>query len=351
MALDQETTDNQLTLLATHRRTLAALLQQQAQFDVGHVPAHVVSGVAEARANISRIKAYLRETGAPVEDELNDEALSATSPTATEFERKIADQRALDAVLETYIRQIEELVADKNLLTSQPGSAVRNLARTRTLATLRRLDGDHNQRLILFLREARLLAPVSTITAVLDNKLLLTWRLLLGWAKQDFSKVIKANNIIDFSEADLRGADLPGVELMAVSLEGASLVEANLARANLSVANLEGIYLQGANLKRAVLISANLARAFLMAADLREADLKWASLRGAKLERATLEGAKLHAAILKGANLQEANLQEAILKGSNLQEANLRGAIATDEQLLTARLLKGATMPDGSIHE
>jgi hypothetical protein len=61
MALDEETIDQQRALLAAHRRTLAHLLTQAAEFSAGHLPAHVANGIAEARAKIEQIKAALRK--------------------------------------------------------------------------------------------------------------------------------------------------------------------------------------------------------------------------------------------------------------------------------------------------
>lgn len=71
--LDQETIAQQLNLLAAHRRTLAHLLQQAAQYG-GEVfaPPQTANGIAEARADIQRIKAILREDGVTVEDEPGD---------------------------------------------------------------------------------------------------------------------------------------------------------------------------------------------------------------------------------------------------------------------------------------
>jgi hypothetical protein len=116
MALDQETTDNQLTLLAAHRRTLAALLQQQALLGganegrnhnplrspmldqeaitqqlallatyrrtLAHLieqaaqyggevfaPPQTANGIAEARQQIRRIKAVLRKLQWPLTTE------------------------------------------------------------------------------------------------------------------------------------------------------------------------------------------------------------------------------------------------------------------------------------------
>jgi hypothetical protein len=47
----QDDIEQQQQRLAAHRRTLAHLLHQQAQFSAGHVPAHVANGIAEARAD------------------------------------------------------------------------------------------------------------------------------------------------------------------------------------------------------------------------------------------------------------------------------------------------------------
>jgi tetratricopeptide (TPR) repeat protein len=72
--LDPDTITQQLTLLAAHRRTLAHLIEQAAQFG-GEVfaPPQTANGMTEARAEIARIKRLLRESSVSVEDEPNDE--------------------------------------------------------------------------------------------------------------------------------------------------------------------------------------------------------------------------------------------------------------------------------------
>jgi tetratricopeptide (TPR) repeat protein len=81
MMLDQEAIDNQFALLATHRRTLAHLLQQAAQFG-GEVfaPPYTANGIAAARAEIQRIKAILRQAGMMISDEPNDERPPYSEP-------------------------------------------------------------------------------------------------------------------------------------------------------------------------------------------------------------------------------------------------------------------------------
>ena len=54
---------------------------------------------------------------------------------------------------------------------------------------------------------------------------------------------------------------------------------------------------------------------------------------------------------LREADLYKADLREAKLHKADLRGADLTGAMITGEQLNTAKSLKGATMPDGSIPE
>ena len=81
MPPDQETILQQQELLAAHRRTLAALLQQLALLGgVAYVSPGTLNGIKESRAGIARIKAILRESGVQVADEPNDEAPPQIEP-------------------------------------------------------------------------------------------------------------------------------------------------------------------------------------------------------------------------------------------------------------------------------
>jgi hypothetical protein len=111
------------------------------------------------------------------------------------------------------------------------------------------------------------------------------------------------------------------------SLQHADLIQADLRGAKLGK-DEEGH--PGANLSFANLLNANLG-----GADLREVDLYNANLSGAALE---------------GANLEGANLYEVNFSGANLEGATLVGAKVVPEQLAQAKSLKGAIMPDGTVH-
>ncbi len=89
--------------------------------------------------------------------------------------------------------------------------------------------------------------------------------------------------------------------------------------------------------------------------DLSKADLSKANLKGANLSYTVLFDTDMRESDLGEADLSDAilfsaDLRGAILKGADLSYANLRGAKVASEQLKKAKSLKGATMPDGSIH-
>jgi uncharacterized protein YjbI with pentapeptide repeats len=90
----------------------------------------------------------------------------------------------------------------------------------------------------------------------------------------------------------------------------------------------------------------------LVGADLSGANLRGTNLRGVDLSNANLAGVDLKFANLSGAKLNNANLTGVDLWSADLTGADLTGAIgytlATEHK---PKSLKGATMPDGSIHE
>jgi uncharacterized protein YjbI with pentapeptide repeats len=111
------------------------------------------------------------------------------------------------------------------------------------------------------------------------------------------------------------------------------------------VIQLQGADLNGARLTRIFLNGVNISRV-----DLNEAILYRAILTNAILELADLRGANIREADLIRCDLRNADLTEADLSGAILIGANIYGAKVTTEQLDKAKSLKGATMPDGSIH-
>jgi len=183
-------------------------------------------------------------------------------------EREIATDHQREAALQMYFDRMTELLFEKDLLRAwKKDDEVKGIARARTLATLRGLDGLRKGMLVQFLYE---------------------------------SDLIKRGAVVDLRMADLSGAGLAWANLREADLKDVHLIEADLFYAKLS-----GAWLGGANLAKAVLVRADLQEAFLIEANLFEADLT---------------------------------------------KANLSGAIVTNTELVMAKSLEGATLPNGTIH-
>jgi len=166
-------------------------------------------------------------------------------------DRAAADEARRDVTLRSYLDRMSGLMLDNGLLVSKERSAIRAVARTLTLTTLRRLDGQRKAEVVRFLYEAHLLELFDANAA-------------------------RPGPLVSLTFANLRNADLTGEDLRG---------------ADLTLADLRGAKLRGAFLDYASLHTANLGGA----------DLRDASLEGARLANANLRGAELRGANLNGA--------------------------------------------------
>lgn len=169
--------------------------------------------------------------------------------------RAIEDDRQKQQVLDDYFTYLSDLLLNGKLVGEDISPHGKDLARTRTLAALRILDGRRKAELLQFLYEARL---------------------------------IDADPIVD-----LNGADLSGAELDEASLVGAELRGVYFNRASIRDANLRKIDVRGSDFS-----DANLA----------DADLRQAKLAQARLDRTNLAGA-----LLEDAELVDAYREKAVL--------------------------------------
>ena len=237
----------------------------------------------------------------------------------TRADREAAEDKQREDRLQTYHVRMTELLLrenDEGLRESKPEDVIRDIARSRTLSTLRTLDGTRKGLLLRFLHESQLIN-------------------VEGEEQED------GNPIVSLQDANLKGVDLEFAILRDANLRGADLRDADLGGANLRGADLRDVYLMGAELMGAL----------LMGASLMNADLGGALLMGAILSGAFLRDANLSGADLMGAELRFTDLKDANLESANLSKANLNGAKVTEEQLAQAASLEGATMPDGTVHE
>lgn len=226
-------------------------------------------------------------------------------------ERELATDRHQEALLQSYLDRMTELLLEKELRASTPDSEVRVVARARTLTVLRALDANRKRLVLLFLYESKLIE--------------------------------RHHQVVDMQGADLSGADLRGAKL-----SDADLSEAILTNAKLGETELNGAELSQANLFNADLGHADLQVARLVGANLAETDLRHARLKG----RVDLTGANLRDADMRNANLSDADLSradltDALLDGVTLSDAVLKGAVISNDQIKTVGSLRGAVMPSG----
>jgi hypothetical protein len=71
-------------------------------------------------------------------------------------ERELADQRAQDEALQTYLTQMSTLMLERDLRHAEVGDEIQIVARARTLAALGRLDPSRKTALMQFITEAGL---------------------------------------------------------------------------------------------------------------------------------------------------------------------------------------------------
>lgn len=245
------------------------------------------------------------------------------------YQHNVDQQTALDqqqaTILQTYIDNIQDLLLNHNLLGTSPKpkndtdkaliQEVQDLAKARTVTAVQRLDPDRKGILLQFLYTSGLIT-VDKVVVSLD--------------KVDLSG-IRISDVPDSSINVMVQNYMPGIDLQG---------------ANLNLADLQDMNFVNANLAFTLLQNANLSQDWLNQAYLSGSDLEHSNLSGAELSNAYLNGTSLVGANLSGADLSGADLRYAILAYANLKGA--RGI--TQKQLNAASSLRGATMPDGSIH-
>lgn len=212
----------------------------------------------------------------------------------SETARAVANQQQQEAALEAYFASMTELLLNGYLRAAGQDTDVRKIAQARTLAVLRRLDGERKGQVLEFLYDSGLVS------------------------KKPIIQLKRA----DFTEAQLRAARLCKSHLWQANLSGADLAKANLNGSDLWLANLEGARLHGAKLRGAHLGGAN-----LRGTDLRGADLTGANLRKANLDRATL----LNATITVQQLSRAASLHQVRLPDGTLFDGVAIGATRGDE--------------------
>jgi uncharacterized protein YjbI with pentapeptide repeats len=213
-------------------------------------------------------------------------------------DRTLAEGAREDATLDAYIANMSGLILDRALLKAEPGSAVRQVARTATLATVRRLSGSRKGEVVRFLYEAGLLRVTRSAIGF--------------WSAP----------VINLTGADLRGVNLANASLSPLrgyngvafrgDLRGARFDHAELRQVHFSDPSGRGTTLRGASFNGASIDSTWLS----------SVDLRGASFRGARLFLVNFGGSDLTGAVFDKAFI----LPETTFVGTCISDASFVGA-------------------------
>jgi hypothetical protein len=146
---------------------------------------------------------------------------------------RVEADRQRQSTLDDYLKSMTDMLIEGKLTGPSAIPAAKDIARTRTLAALRGLDGARKAQLLQFLYEAGLIGPAPVVQL----------------------------NGADLGGAQLDESVLRGVELRGVYFPNASFKRATLVDADLRGSDFAGADFSGANLKGANLIQANLSGA------------------------------------------------------------------------------------------
>ena len=187
-----------------------------------------------------------------------------------EAQREFETDRMRESALQIYFDRMTDLLLKEGLRNSKEHSVVRQLARSRTLSILGRLNPKRKRALLEFLFEARLIDA--------------------GERMPDELKIWETKSFVFLAKADLSGIDLEDAFLALPS--GVDLIQTRLQEADLRNAKLSHAQLYGADLSNADLRGALLRNADLRFADLREANVRGTDFTGSDLRYAKFEGCK-----------------------------------------------------------
>jgi len=204
-----------------------------------------------------------------------------------EAQRKLEEQRADDAALQSYLDQMNNLLLEHNLRNPEEGqdSEVRTIARARTLTVLGRLDSSRKKQVMQFLYEADLINSPQPVISLAGANL---------------------------QSVDLRGTDLSGGAFGPRDLEGFDDLCAYRSRDDLNKsfdsANYYGDCKRDQTGSERVndiiaVILPSVNGVDLNQTKLRKADLSWVSLAKGNLSFASLDHAVLRNTLLVDADL------------------------------------------------
>lgn len=245
--------------------------------------------------------------------------------------------RQRENALNNYYDQIERLIST-GLEANTSGNQLLEIARGRSLSTLRMLDGYRKGLLFMFLYDIGLITsnPSEQKGPLISLKNADLSGLILGSThfgpRSQFGHPIGLNGI-DLSEADLRKAKLSDLRLYNMNFSGA----------NLSAADLKNVVIANSDLTATNLNHSNLSNAYLTDC----------SLINCNLSNANLSFAKFDSTLFYSTDF--ADPESPYRDFTDFTRANINQSIFLSDvhpdQLRKARIHKGTALPGGSVYD
>ena len=272
----------------------------------------IVAGTGASLALIfSLIQSYHQSKLVALQKKNDDESAALQKEYDTELaaqqkknDTELAKDKYREETLKKYFDDMTQLFNDNKTLLSNknPNDINWVIAQSRTLITLRQLDGRRKGLLVSFLSEAKLINQAPEL-----------------------------KTIIKLEGADLNSAQLQNINLRNINLNKANLIQADLEGANLGGAQLKNAKLTGIKLQNTSLEHVDLTKAKVDSANLQKANLTGANLTGANLQKANLTGANL-----QKTNISEANISTAQLYGvKDLTNTQIKSACYWEKAIYT----------------
>ncbi len=262
-------------------------------------------------------------------------------------EREIELDRMRENAYQSFLDNMEKLIL-AGLKNSKRDDDIRELARSRTLATLRSLDGKRKGLLLHFLYESGLILESKTGE---DDHPIISLR-SADLSETDVSANTRTITLTDWSSIKA----VPVSFFNRANLSGVDLHKANLSNAYLAGTNLSGANLKGANLQGAVLSEASLSGANLYGADLSDAHLEKTCLEKCDLQKVNFTETNLDSAKFLSFNASSFGDQgpfrdRSPLTGAILVKTNLINATILPDQLKDVKSLQEVILPNGSNYD
>jgi hypothetical protein len=200
-------------------------------------------------------------------------------------DRAIALDRTREEALSTHLREMGDLLLDRQLTSSQAEGPLRSVARSKTLSVLRRLDPVRKAAVVSFLADSGLIArrrPVVSLVGADLRRMRFSETLVdtnLGGARlegADFSssklEYVKFGRTVgstfsflpggrqsSFEAANLHRATFRDADLVSVSFAYSDLRSATFDRGHIYWSSFRGSCLTNARFRRAVFLEGNLS--------------------------------------------------------------------------------------------